>query len=178
MRIQLAFSTLAAALLLTGCSLTHSNKSHKQRLGGPADLALQGKIDRDANSDSVIPFDVVVVSDKTLLKQISQMDAATWFGAKGRCNYRGGTKAKVQFHSWEFVPGQTFLIDIPIPRGTKAVLGFADYSTAGDHRISLLTKGSQLVEMDKDGAHAVNEHSVRDPALTPAQEKRKVCPDD
>jgi hypothetical protein len=32
--------------------------------------------------------------------------------------------------------------------------------------------------MDKDGAHAVTEKSVRETTLIPAQEKPKVCADD
>jgi hypothetical protein len=139
---------------------------------------VQGTIAANANSDSVIAFDVVTIHDKTLLKQIAQMDAATWFGPKGRCTFRDGQKAKVEFHSWEFVPGQTFLIDVHVPRGTKAVFGFADYATAGEHRISMDTSGSQIVEMDKDGAHTVTGQVARDTTLTLAPEKQKVCPDD
>ena len=182
MRPHPGYVTIVAALLLTGCH--HAPKAPKppsppkERIGGPSQLVVQGKISTDANSDSVIPFDVVVIQDKTLLKQISQMDAATWFGAKGRCSFRDGAKAKVEFHSWEFVPGQAFLIDVHVPRGTKAVFGFADYGTAGEHRISLDTKGSQIVEMDKDGAHALTGKAVLNTTLTLAPEKQKVCPDD
>lgn len=178
MRIHPACFTMAAALLSSGCSLHHASIPPKQPVGGPSQLVLEGRIATDANSDNVVPFDVVVIQDKTLLKQISQMDAATWFGPKGRCTFRDGQKSKVEFHSWEFVPGQTFLVDVHIVRGTKAVFGFADYATPGEHRISLDKKGSVIVEMDKDGAHAETGKSVRDTTLTPAQEKPKVCADD
>lgn len=175
---------IAAALAATGCSLHHAPKPPKppsppkERIGGPSTLVMEGKISMEANSDSVIPFDVVAIQDKTLLKQVSQMDAATWFGPKGRCTFRDGAKAKAEFYSWEFVPGQTFLIDAHIPRGTKAVFGFADYSTPGEHRISMGTKGTQIVEMDKDGAHAVAGQAIHYTTLTLAPEKQKVCPDD
>jgi hypothetical protein len=127
----------------------------KQAIGHPPTLALQVNVASDANIDSVVPFDVVVVRNKSLLKQISQLDAATWFSAKGRCNYRGGAKAKVQFYSWELVPGQTFRLDVPVAADTKAVYGFADYSTAGNHRISLASAGGQFVDMGEDGVHAL-----------------------
>jgi hypothetical protein len=181
-RLHPACFAVAAVLLSAGCH--HAPKPPKppsppeSRIGGHSQLVVQGTIAANANSDSVIPFDVVTIHDKTLLKQISQMDAATWFGPKGRCTFRDGAKAKVEFHSWEFVPGQTFLIDVHVPRGTKAVFGFADYATAGEHRISMDTSGSQIVVMDNDGAHTVAGHVARETTLTLAPEKQKVCPDD
>jgi type VI secretion system protein len=161
---QLALSTLAAASVLAGCSLTHPGKSIKQAIGHPPTL--------------VVPFDVVVVRNKSLLKQISQLDAATWFSSKGRCNYRGGAKAKVQFYSWELVPGQTFRLDVPVAADTKAVYGFADYSTPGNHRIGLASAGGQFVDMGEDGVHALTTVPVPKTTEPPAPEKQKVCSDD
>jgi hypothetical protein len=140
-------------------------------------LVFQVDVEPDANQDSVVPFDVVVIRDKDLLKQIAQMDAATWFGAKGRCKYRGGPKANVQFYSWEFVPKQTFEIEVPAMDGAKAVLGFARYSLPGEHRVSFATKGGQSVEMGEDGVRALTTVTV--PSTQPrATTRQKVCPDD
>jgi type VI secretion system protein len=169
---------LAAASVLSGCALKHPAKSLKQAVGHPPSLALQVNVAADANVDSVVPFDVVVVRNKGLLKQISQLDAATWFGPKGRCNYRGGPKAKVQFYSWELVPGQTFQLVVPVTADTQAVYGFADYSTPGDHRIGLASAGSQLVNMGQDGVHALTTVPAPKTMEPPAPENQKVCPDD
>jgi type VI secretion system protein len=169
---------LAAAFLLGGCALTHPRTSLKQAIGYPPTLALQVNVSPDANIDSVVPFDVVVVRNKSLLKQISQLDAATWFSPKGRCNYRGGVKANVHFYSWELVPGQTFRLKVPVTADTKAVYGFADYSTPGNHRISLASTGNQFVDMGKDGVHALTTVPVAKATEPPAPEKQKVCSDD
>ena len=177
-RHQLALTTLAAACLFAGCALRHPGKSFKQAMGHPPTLALQVNVASDANVDSVVPFDVVVIENKGLLKQISQLDAATWFGAKGRCNYRGGPKAKVQFYSWELVPGQSFRLEVPVTADTKAVYGFADYSTPGDHRISLASSGSEFVDMGQDGVHTLTTVPVPKATVPPAPEKQKVCADD
>jgi hypothetical protein len=172
-RLYLACSTLAAAALLTGCSLMHP-----VRLVRPEKmLAFQVSVAPDANQNSVVPFDVVVIRDKDLLKQIEQMDAAMWFSPKGRCKYRGGPKAKVQFYSWEFVPNQTFAIDVPAMNGAKAVLGFARYSASGEHRVTFTTKGGQSVEMSEDGVHALTIAAVPN-GQSPAAAIQKVCPDD
>jgi type VI secretion system protein len=164
---------LALSALLTSCSLRHP----AGLIGSKKMLAFQVNVAPDANQNSVVPFDVVVVRDKDLLKQIQKMDAATWFGAEGRCKFRGGPKAKVQFYSWEFVPNQTSAIDVPAMEGAKAVLGFADYSSPGEHRVTLTTKGGTMVEMGQDGVHALTIATVPSgqPAATPS---KKVCPDD
>ena len=146
-------------------------------LARPKALVFQVHVEPDANQDSVVPFDVVVIRDKDLLNQIGQMNAATWFSAQGRCKYRGGPKAKVQFYSWEFVPNQTFEIDVPEMQGTKAVLGFARYSVPGEHRVTFATKGGQSVEMGEDGVHALTIVAVAN-RQPPAAAIQKVCPDD
>jgi type VI secretion system protein len=177
-RRHLALSTLALASLLTGCALKHPGKSLKQAVGHPPTLALQVNVAADANVDSVVPFDVAVVRDKKLLKQISELDAATWFSPKGRCNYRGDAKAKVQFYSWELVPGQTFRLDVPVTADTRAVLGFADYSTPGDHRIALASAGAQFVDMRENGVHVLTTVPVPKTDEPPASVKQNVCSDD
>jgi hypothetical protein len=177
-RSRLVALSFVTAALIAGCALKHPVKSLKQATGHPPTVVLQVQLTADANGDSVVPFDVVVVQNKTLLKTVSQMDATTWFGPKGRCNYRGGSNAKIQFHSWEFVPGQTFRIDLPVTASTIAVLGFANYSTSGTHRVSFVTSGSQFVDMGEDGVHALKTVPVASSTQPSAPEMQKVCPDD
>jgi hypothetical protein len=177
-RRHFGLGSLLAAGLIAGCALKHPVKSVKSATGHPPTVVLQVNLSADANADSVVPFDVVAVRDKKLLKTISQMDAATWFGPKGRCNYRGGPNAKVEFHSWEFVPGQTFRIDIPVSVDTKAVLGFAHYATPGEHRVSFVTSGSEFVDMGEDGVHVLKTVPVPKSTQAPAAEMQKVCSDD
>jgi type VI secretion system protein len=177
-RRHFGLGSLLAAGLIIGCALKHPVKSMKSATGHPPTVILQVSLTGDANADSVVPFDIVVVRDKKLLKSISPMDAATWFGPKGRCNYRGGPGAKVEFHSWEFVPGQTFRIDIPVTTDTRAVLGFANYASPGEHRVSFVTSGSEFVDMGEDGVHVLKTVPVPKSSQPPAQEKQKVCPDD
>jgi len=144
-RVHLACLTLLVALVLTGCLL----KRPGARFGQPRTVALQITVAANANDNSVVPFDAVVIRDKKLLQQISQMDAAAWFRAKGRCNYRDGAKAKVEFHSWEFVPGQTFRIDVPAPGSVKGILGFADYATPGAEKKARSAQHQALLEASK-----------------------------
>lgn len=172
-RPHIACSMLAIAGLLVGCSLRHPiGLTRSQKV-----LAFQVNVSADANQNSVVPFDVVVVRDKDLLKQVEKMDAAAWFGPKGRCQYRGGPKAKIQFYSWEFVPNQMYAIDVPAMDGAKAVLGFARYASPGEHRVTLATKGGAQVDIGESGVHASTiAMAPNRQAAAPASQK--VCPDD
>ena len=176
--LKLLATSLAVVPWVIGCGLMHPGKKIMQIAGHPPVLVLQGSIASNANANSPISLDIVILRDKDLNKEISKMDAATWFGAKGRCNYRGGPKAKVQFHSWEFVPGQMFRVDVPVSIDAKAVVGFANYTVPGEHRVFLATSGSQSLQMNEDGVHLLKNAPVANPDLSPAPEKLGVCPDD
>ena len=169
---------LAVACLVTGCALKHPVSALRQTVGKEPQLELQGTVVPDANSDSPIPLDVVIVHDKTALKQIEKMDATAWFGNKGRCTFRAGSKAKVEFHSWEFVPGQSFTVRVPVSADTNAVLAFADYASAAPHRIALPNSGAEKIVLDKDGAAVAGKAANRTHDATLAPEIQKVCPDD
>jgi hypothetical protein len=44
-------------------------------------------------------------------------------------------------------------IDLPVIASSIAVLGFANYSTPGPHRVEFVTSGSEFVDMGEDGVH-------------------------
>lgn len=176
-RPYLGLFSLVPSLWLGGCALRHPVASIKQAVGAQPAIELQGTVAQDANADSVVPFDIVVVQDKSAAKQIAKMDASDWFGKKGRCTFVGGKSPKVQFHSWEFVPNQSFQLRVPIPAGSRAVYGFAQYAASGPHRIELSTSGDQRFELAKDGVHRIDQKPNIPPDATFADEKQKVCPD-
>lgn len=151
--------------------------SLKQAVGSPPSLGLQGTVDAKANNDHVVDFDVVVIRDSSALKQIEKMDASTWFGPKGRCTFLGQKGAKVEFHSWEFAPGQTFYVRVVSGADAKAVLAFADYSTPGPHRLVLAKTGVQMVELGSAGLHTVD-RKLSAQAENADPEMQSVCNDD
>jgi len=169
---------LATVFFLASCAIKHPATSLKKVVGFSPALDLQGHIAQEANSDSVIPFDIVLVHDKKDAEKISQMDAEAWFGPKGRCNFRGGPKAQVQFHSWEFVPGQSFHIHLVLKDGAQTIYAFARYSSPGKHRIELLGGKNLLLSMEQGGISipATNPSPQKDAPSAP--EQIKVCPDD
>jgi hypothetical protein len=176
-RAYLAVLLLSPAVLLTGCLLKQPVAPLKKAVGLAPYLDLQGHVAADANTDSVIPFDVVIVSDKKDAQKIGQMDAETWFGAKGRCNFSEGPKGKVQFHAWEFVPGQNFHIYLELKGDTAAIYSFAQYSSAGKHRVELTGK-SLIIDMGPEGILTPTPNPSPQKKAPSAPERLKVCPDD
>lgn len=174
-RFLVRFSVLAF-WLIAGCAIKHPMASLKQTIGAPPSLGLQGTVAPKANQDQVVNLDVVVIGDTASLKQIEKMDASAWFGPKGRCTFLGQKGVKVEFHSWQFAPGQTFYVHLVTGADAKAVLAFADYSTSGPHRVVLVKSGAQMLELGNDGIHAVDRKASAQ-SEPPAPEMQSVCSD-
>jgi len=170
--------SLAAFLVLSGCGHKHPASSAPKPFGRAPSLDLSGTVAPSANDNNVIPFDVAVVRDKKTVAKIESMDAASWFGPKGRCTFRGGPKATVVFHSWEFVPGQTFRIQVELGKAYKGVIAFAGYDAPGNHSVTFTRSGSAVVQLNDGGLRALTDGSKVDDRLPRAEEKTKVCPDD
>lgn len=166
----------AASWLLAGCAITHPVASLKQSMGAPPALGIQGMVDAKANQDQVVDLDVVVIGDSSSLKLIEKMDASTWFGPKGRCTFLGQKGVKVEFHSWQFAPGQTFYVHLVTGADAKEVLAFANYATPGPHRIVLAKSGGQVLDLGLDGLHTVD-RKISSASDQPAPEMQSVCSD-
>jgi len=139
---------LLLVMLLSGCGVvrkaTHPAKTIEQTLGHPPTLDLTVDVAADANNDSPVAFDLVLAKDKELVKQLSTMTAADWF--KKRVQIERDSQAKIQVHSWEWVPGQDVgKIPVPVTVEVLGAIGFANYSTPGDHRAVLSLNGSELM---------------------------------
>ena len=167
---------VSTSWFIAGCAITHPVASLKQTIGAPPSLGLQGTVDAKANQDQVVNLDVVVVGDSSSLKQIEKMDASAWFGPKGRCTFLGQKGVKVEFHSWQFAPGQTFYVRLATGVDAKAVLAFADYSTPGPHRVVLAKSGAQMLELGSAGLHTID-RKPSPQSEQPAPEMQNVCND-
>lgn len=178
LRSRSALLALLPCLFVTGCALMHPKSSLMKAVGHPPSIDLQGRVSAQANHDRVIRFDIVFVDNKDALKQIEPLDAGAWFASSGRCKFRGDAKSPVQFHSWEFVPGEDFFIHLVVKGNPKAAFAFADYASPGKHRVSLLTSGSQTIQMNEAGISTVKRAPLLSRDLLSAPEREKVCPDD
>ena len=123
---------LCAAGLLAGCSM-FGPKPVK-----PDWESLTFAAADDANDNTALAVDVVLVKDKTVLDALMAMPAAKYFSttASMQRTYPEG----MHVVSLEIVPGQLLHVAPSQYKNEKAwgALAFANYATPGDHRERLM----------------------------------------
>ena len=88
----------------------------------------------DANLNSPVALDIVLVRDDAALALVSAMSASKWFA--NRNDVRKAMPQGLAIHSVEVAPGQSLRLE-GSTFGTFRVVGvmvFADYLTPGDHK--------------------------------------------
>lgn len=125
-------AALAGACLLAGCGM----------FGGPKAVKPDWKTLRvvtaiDANNNSPLAIDLVLITDRALVDGVSALTAAEYFAA--RDDMRRSQPDALLVQSLELPPGQTFEVDPKAFRAKKgwAALMFANYGTPGAHRYRL-----------------------------------------
>jgi len=90
---------------------------------------------RDANRDSPVAVDLVIVREEALVPTVTAMSARQWF--MDRDQMARDHPASLEFQSWEFVPGQIWESSgFPLSnRSGYALVVFADYQSEGVHRV-------------------------------------------
>lgn len=112
-------------VLSTGCGTLRSFFGGRLR----ADVVIAP----DANRDSAVAVEIVVVRDKDFLKRLMDLSARQWFEQRDQLR-RDFPKA---FQSWSFewIPGQQVRpIRERFKAGARGGFVFADYWTEGPHR--------------------------------------------
>jgi type VI secretion system protein len=119
----------AFAATVTSCSVKQKVRS---AFGGQ--LPMHVIVAPDANEDSPVAVDVVVVYDRKMLDELLKLSAAQWFAAKAQ--FVADHDRRIAVQGWEWVPGQKVQpISIEYRPGAKEVVVFADYHTDGAHRV-------------------------------------------
>lgn len=117
----------AGLFLLTSCGPSISTR------------ALSFQVDPEANEQSPVPVELVVIYDPEVMPALLEMTARQWFEARRQLlldHPRG-----IRSHLWELVPGQELPLQrLPLPRdGAVAALVYADYRSPGPHRVRVDT---------------------------------------
>ncbi|MGI4859217.1 MAG: hypothetical protein ACRYHA_20300 [Janthinobacterium lividum] len=100
----------------------------------------------DANRNSPVAVDLVLVSEPKALDRIMTLSAAQWFATRGDllATFPGGVRRQ----GWEIVPGQILASrDRALLSGKRivAALVFARYDAVGEHRVRLDRHDGRLV---------------------------------
>lgn len=100
----------------------------------------------DANRNSPVAVDLVLISDPKALDRMLALSATQWFATRG--DLLATFAQGIRCTGWEIVPGQTLTLDDrTVLRGKRivAALVFARYASIGAHRVRLDRFGGRLV---------------------------------
>lgn len=126
-----ALLSVAVAMLLSGCSALGLDYFKGDKVGwSQATVAAAD----DANGDSPIAVDVVMISDDTLMPRFAELTAAKWFS--GKTDLLNTYPQGLRVQGWEVVPGQRLTVpgaNFEGPRVAGAFV-FARYAGPGAHR--------------------------------------------
>ena len=104
--------------------------------------------DADANLNSAVAVDVVMLHDDETLGLVQNLPAAKWFATRDDL-YKTFPNG-FSFQSAEVVPGQTLQIkqDIFLQKRQVATIVFANYLSPGEHRVRVdQLKGHVLLKL-------------------------------
>lgn len=107
------------------------------------------KVAKDVNNNSPIAVHLLIFYDQDVLGEVSKMTADQYFEKEN--TLRSDNPDKIQFITWEIVPGQAMEdqeITLDKVTGVGALV-FARYSSPGDHRQALADDREILISLDK-----------------------------
>lgn len=125
---------LLSGLLLFSTISCGLPKRARSMFGGQ--LPMRISVSPDANRNSPIAVELVIVYNGKLLDELLKMPAGDWFRKREQFlrDYPDG----VDSWRWEWIPGQEVAeLELPVRVGAKAGVVFADYVTPGEHRLRI-----------------------------------------
>ena len=130
--------------LLLGCLVVISLSGHLAH--GQSKLDVRVHVAPAANQHNPVAVDLVLVSDKKLLKELMKMSAKDWFEKRHQIQLDYPKEKDLGAGSWEWVPGQAVKLHrVPVQRAIVGGVIFANYLSAGAHRISINPRQNFLV---------------------------------
>lgn len=120
------------------------------RLMFGGELPVQVEISPEANFNSPVAVDLMVVYDPKVLDELLALSASAWFAKREQFLADRGRAVSSQVREW--VPGQVVQpFSLNYQPGARRVVLFARYDTAGEHRATLAPQQPfRLVLGEKD----------------------------
>lgn len=103
-----------------------------------ADIDVKVDISENANRNTPVALDIVVIRNEKLLDLLKNMPAREWFEKRDQIQRDYLEDEGVRIWSWEWVPGQLVPpIELPWDHRAVGAVIFADYLAPGEHRVSI-----------------------------------------
>lgn len=129
-----ALSAVAFAVLFTGCPKGPKVITKTLPIGRKEkkiEVTMLG--DENANHGAPVRLDILLVSDKELLKKLQEMSAFDWFKKRSQIIRSQSKKGALWVSRWELVPGQVIrLNDVSVPPEVEKAIIFANYPKNDD----------------------------------------------
>src|SRR5579864_7847060 len=145
---------LSLLMICAGCTACSNIKNKAKAIANrvtlqPSPVNLDVGIDANANKNSPVALDVVLIKDKNFWKTAPAMTAKDWFAQRSDLQRRYGNKLQVR--SWEWVPGQPIApIIVKVPRRLSGAMVFANYPSPGTHSAPLPLGGKVSISLQQD----------------------------
>lgn len=135
-------AALTLLLALAGCSALGLDYFKGEK---PAWKQVMVSAADDANGDSPVAVDIVLIKDETLLPRFAELTAAKWFSA--RADLLNTYPQGLRYEGWEVVPGQRLIVPGEKFEGSRVAgaFVFARYGAPGAHRARVETFSGRLV---------------------------------
>ncbi|HYW69689.1 MAG TPA: hypothetical protein VE961_01565 [Pyrinomonadaceae bacterium] len=133
---------------------------------GETKLDVKVHVAPTANRNNPVAVDLVLVTDKKLLKELMKMSARDWFAQRHQVELDYPKEKDLLAGSWEWVPGQSVKVDrLTVRYEIVGGVVFANYLTEGVHRASVDPRKPILLTLGED-----------DLCVQSAKEPGKPCP--
>lgn len=118
---------------------------------GESSLEARVEISSAANHNNPVAVDLVLVSDKKLLKELKKLSAKEWFEKRNQYQLDYPKELELGTHRWEWTPGQRPKVE---PMKVKIEINggiiFANYFTPGAHRAVIDPRKKILIKLDEE----------------------------
>lgn len=140
-------------LVLGGCGLMN----REPKPAAPEWKSLTLVAADDANANSALAVDVVLIKDKAMLDSLAAMPAARYFA--GRADLQRTFPDALTVLAVEITPGQVIRLDSARFKDQHAwaAMAFANYANPGEHRARLLLNNNgYLLQLNAQGLVATD----------------------
>jgi len=153
-KLPLFVGGMALLVFLTACPKVKVPKVVRSTIpgaSGESKLQLRVHVSPAANKNNPVAVDLVLVSDKNLLKELMKMSAKDWFERRHQVQLDYPKETALNAGSWEWVPGQAVQIDrLTVKLEIVGGVVFANYFTEGAHRALINPRKDITITLGED----------------------------
>jgi type VI secretion system protein len=138
------FLTTVVLLVASSCGIKSSITRTRGAFGG--DFTIQVRIAPNANINSPVAVEYLIVHDEKLLETLAKTNAKDWFTNRGQF-LQDNPKGFDSWY-WEWIPGQPVKDErISLKPGAKGAFVFANYVVAGDNRAKVEPNKNVIINL-------------------------------